>query len=106
MKAINGRSLLVFLTLVIGTVIGSSQTPKAASSESPFPVNRYQIVNNPNVRAGTFLLDTVTGRVWQLTGFSDLDGDPDAWLIKDRIDNDAQLAAWVSRHQPKKTAEK
>lgn len=30
-------------------------------------VGRYQIYMNPNIRADQYLLDTKTGRTWQLT---------------------------------------
>ena len=52
---------------------------------------RYQIVINPQARADTFLLDTATGRVWQLIKYGDLNGEPPAWQLMKRIDNDLDL---------------
>jgi len=52
----------------------------------PVPA-RYQIVFSPHVRADTFLLDTQKGRVWQMTKFSDLQGEPSAWAEMDVIDS-------------------
>lgn len=58
---------------------------------------RYQIIFNPSgVREDTFLLDTQTGKIWTPTKYTNVVGEPTAWVYEDRIDTDAQLAAWTS----------
>jgi hypothetical protein len=52
---------------------------------------RYQIIINPQARTDTFLLDTATGRVWQLVKYGDLNDEPSVWQQMNRIDNDADL---------------
>lgn len=56
---------------------------------------RYQIVFSPHVRADTYLLDTSTGMVWQLTQSTNLNDDPLAWRPMWRIDTDAQNEAFI-----------
>jgi hypothetical protein len=64
---------------------------------------RYQIVMHPTFRADQYLLDTATGQVWQLTKFSNLKGEPEAWKSMTRLDNDADYFAWLLS-KPSKTA--
>jgi hypothetical protein len=53
---------------------------------------------NPQSRADTFLLDTATGRVWQLVQYSDLKDTPPAWQLMKRIDNDLDLKKLQREH--------
>jgi len=63
--------------------------PRADQSTNASPAQgRYQIVMSPHNARDTFLLDTQTGRVWQLTMFSFLSDDPVVWNAMPRIDND------------------
>jgi hypothetical protein len=48
------------------------------------------------------LLDTATGKVWQLTKFDDLENGPTAWRYMDRLDNGSQLMEWAAQRTPKK----
>lgn len=66
-------------------------------------VGRYQIIFNPQVRADTFLLDTATGRIWQLTRFTDLKQEPSAWLYMSRLDNDQEVVIFGRGYQLKPT---
>jgi hypothetical protein len=69
------------------------------SSPSAVPYNgRYQIVQSPITARDTFLLDTQSGTVWQLTVMSSLKGEPAVWNIMRRIDNDADYAAVVGEY--------
>jgi hypothetical protein len=52
---------------------------------------RYQIIFNPQVRADTFMIDTATGRVWQMVKFTDLTDGPTVWQIMKRLDNEVDL---------------
>ncbi len=66
---------------------------------------RYQIVMSTIQGKNTFLLDTETGKVWQLTTFTFLQGDPETWRPMTKIDNDAEESRWVDT-QTRKTAPK
>jgi hypothetical protein len=85
--------------------------PAAGVSAQPTPgreFGRYQIFFSPHVRADTFLVDTQTGKVWQVVKYSDLEGDPNIWVPMDRVDNDAQLGQWMRgqtrKREPSKPA--
>lgn len=62
-----------------------------------FGPGRYQIVFNPNVRADTFLLDTATGRVWGHPSFTAYEGDPTAWQLEKRFDDEEE---WTHKKKP------
>lgn len=59
---------------------------------------RYQIVFSPHAARDTFMIDTATGQVWQLTKYMFLNSEPSAWEHMDRIDSDDAyrrfVAAW------------
>jgi hypothetical protein len=59
------------------------------------PQTRFQIFYSPHAARDTFLLDTTTGRVWQLTSFSDLTGQPSAWDLMTRIDSNEDLDKFI-----------
>jgi len=59
---------------------------------------RFQIAFSPHAARDTFLLDTTTGRVWQLTSFSYLDGEPVAWDLMTRIDNKDDFGRFIQEH--------
>ena len=50
---------------------------------------------HPQFRADQYLLDTATGQVWQLTKFSALKGEPEAWKYMQRLHNEIEMFAWV-----------
>jgi hypothetical protein len=62
-----GPSVLAFAILVSASGIAKAedQLPPGFTTVKP-ESGRYQIVNSTLVRADTFLLDTWTGRVWQI----------------------------------------
>lgn len=47
---------------------------------------RYQLVISQHARADTFLVDTLKGRVWQLTQLTDVPGEPVVWTEMAIID--------------------
>jgi hypothetical protein len=52
------------MCLVLASADASAQESRSdLFSQQP---GRYQIVMNPQIRADTFLLDTATGKIWQL----------------------------------------
>lgn len=72
--------LVVSFSGLFGTV-AAAQAPKPVASQG-----RYQIVISPHNARDTFLLDTETGRVWQLAVLSYLKGEPAVWDLMPRID--------------------
>ena len=82
--------------LAIGLGLAFAVASEALAQESRSDLfsqqpGRYQIVINPQARADTFLLDTATGRVWQLIIYGDLNGEPPAWQLMKRVDSDLDL---------------
>lgn len=67
--------------------------------------DRFQIFFAPRARADTFLLDKQTGKVWQLTKLTDIEGEPLVWNRMDRIDDNKSEHQYVLRHGVKETAE-
>jgi hypothetical protein len=78
------------LALVFGFVNEALAEESRSDLFSQQP-GRYQIIINPQTRTDTFLLDTATGRVWQLVKYNDLNNEPPAWQLMTRIDNDVDL---------------
>jgi hypothetical protein len=66
----NRLLLLCFLTVAVLFSYGFQQTAQAQTQELN---GRYKIFYSPIARTDTFLLDTQTGKVWQ--------------LVKDKDDN-------------------
>ena len=67
------------VTIVILTLLasfGAQSQEKGTERRPPDQYGRYVITFSPFARADSFLLDTQTGKVWQLTRFSDLEGEP------------------------------
>ena len=62
--------------------------------------SRFRIFFSPHARADTFLVDTQTGRVWQLMG---LNGEPSAWAPMTRLDNSEDQAAFARSHGVKRS---
>jgi hypothetical protein len=60
--------------------------PEGQPAEAAAP-GRFQIVASGQTRTGPFLLDTQTGRIWQLREFAGLQGSPVAWHEMTIIDD-------------------
>jgi hypothetical protein len=70
-----------------------------AQEGKPAPASgRYQILMSPHNARDTFLLDTETGRVWQLAVFSFLNDDPAVWDLMPRIDGPDDYDKVVKEH--------
>lgn len=89
------RSCAFVVTAWLYATCALAQEPSADSQPSTSQ-GRYVIVFSPLARADAFLLATETGRVWQLTVFTDVDGEPRVWKSMPRIDSDADLIEWLS----------
>jgi hypothetical protein len=106
------RTILIAALILLGTTFAvsaqdegkpTSATPwekyQTQSSPSATQYNgQYQIVQSPITARDTFLLDTQTGTVWQLTMMNFLNGEPVVWNIMRRIDNDGDYAALVAEY--------
>jgi hypothetical protein len=82
------------LCLVAGFI--SLLSGSAAAEESANQIGRYQIVTSNLAAKFTFLLDTVTGQVWQFAKYTDVNGDPELWEPMTRIDSAAALAELIN----------
>ncbi len=100
-------SLVRFYPELVGHLVASPKTeatatsqftlepPTAAPAKTPAPAGRYVIVFSPHVRADTYLLDTQEGRVWVHATFTDLKDEPDAWVYRDRLDDDIDKSVFA-----------
>jgi hypothetical protein len=99
--------------LIIGTFWIAANTPILAQESSNGPLDlpksdrqattssqqgRYQIIISPHAARDTFLLDTETGRVWQMTIFGFLNDEPVVWNAMPRIDNHDDYTKIVNEH--------
>jgi hypothetical protein len=71
--------------------------PVPTTSTQGYP--RYQIIFSPHLRADTFLLDTQKGRIWQMTKFTYVPGQPDAWNEMDIIDSQGEIGMTYSEFE-------
>jgi hypothetical protein len=70
-----------------------------AVAEEPAPApDRYRIVFSPHNRGEAFLLDSATGRVWQLVVYPDRAGNSSIWEWMDRVDNWDQMQVFFAEH--------
>ena len=68
----------------------------SSSAIGPLGVpGRYQIVQSPVNGQSVFLLDTITGKVWQLSRFVRLNTEPGAWQYMYRLDDEADIQAFA-----------
>jgi hypothetical protein len=89
------RSCVIVATAWLYSTCALAQETRTTSQPSTTQ-GRYVIVFSPLARADTFLLDTETGRVWQLTTYTDVAGEPRVWRNMLRIDSEADLIKWLS----------
>lgn len=96
--------ILVFALALLGIAYAQSTRPSLPNPQLQTAANggRFQIVMSAVTARNTFLLDTQTGKVWQLTQFSDLEDDPTAWMIQTRVGSDLDLTRFALSHKPKK----
>lgn len=85
------------LSPVESSTQANSSAIAATQGQAVTPANdrategRFQLVISPHLRADTFLIDTSTGRIWQMTEFSALEGKPVAWQEMTIIDDKGEL---------------
>lgn len=76
------QAILLIVILSVGTQ-SYALAKDAASSQN----GRFQLVFSPTTPTDKFLVDTQTGKVWQLARFTDVKGNPVVWQYMYRIDN-------------------
>ena len=81
----------------------AAQANAAPQPNVPVQSGRFQIFFSPHARAETFLVDTQTGKVWQLVKFTDVQGEPTVWNNMDRLDDDAQALEFFRQRGMKET---
>lgn len=86
MKSLFPISLIVFsfVSLYLGNRLLNIK-------EKEIKLGQYEIVINPNVGKFQYLLDKQNGKIWRLTQFTDLQGQPDVWCNMVRINNEDEL---------------
>lgn len=90
---INPRHICFAALLTLGSANAAEET--RPTPRAPEQYGRYVITFSPFARADTFLLDTETGKVWQLTKFTDLEGEPLVFKYLERVDSEAKLTEWA-----------
>jgi hypothetical protein len=82
------------LALALGFIATLSSS--ATAEEPANQIGRYQIISSNLAVKFTFLLDTVTGQVWQFAKYTDVNGDPELWEPMMRIDSAAALTELIN----------
>jgi hypothetical protein len=62
---------------------------------------RFVIVHSPFARADTMLIDTATGRTWELVKYTNLQDEPRVWIPVRQENTEADAIATVKAHPPK-----
>ncbi len=80
-------------TLLVAVLVAHGQDPSRPANDQRSKTfdGRFQIVMRDGLRADTFLLDTQEGMVWQMTQYTDVEGQPVLWLIMKRLDTEADV---------------
>src|SRR4051794_956769 len=73
--------------LLIPTFAVAQQSKPVSGASTSISGARYQIVMSPLTARDTFLLHTETCKVWQLTSFGGVQGEPVAWNYMEKIDD-------------------
>ena len=97
MKLLNVAVLLGLMLCILA--VGQSQqlSPKPAGQAGRYQISLYQ---GEMPRMNTFLLDTVTGRVWMMVSAPD---QTTFWEPMSKVDNEGEEAVFISRHSQKPT---
>lgn len=89
--------------LATGASFSQERTP---APRAPDQYGRFVVTFSPFARADTFLVDTQSGKVWQLTRYTDIQGDPLVFMPIERIDGDSQFETWLRRQRLKSDQDK
>ena len=88
------KSALFALILLSSTQAFAQAGPVGGSG-------RYVIVHSPHIQRDTVLLDTLTGKTWQLQEHAYREGTPVVWTPMYREDNPAEYAE-LQKYYPQK----
>lgn len=88
-----GGAMKAIFAALLGTALLS--TPVLAQQVQ---TGRYVILFSPLRGAATFLLDTATGKVWQDSTFTALNGKPEAWDYMQRLDTPQEEQAFMRQY--------
>lgn len=96
MRSLVFLGCLLLVAIPTGSVAWTWSTEDTVKAEPPqIELGRFQIVLSPNLGRHTFLLDSVTGEVWQLTKFTDVKGEPTVWDKMTKLDNFGQTLDFI-----------
>lgn len=98
-ERVGRRSPVCRAVLAIVGLLFMSRSPAQELTLDPpkqQQLGRYQIMMHPTFRGDQYLLDTVTGQIWQLTKFGSLQGEPLAWMPMTKINTDAEYRAFIT----------
>ena len=84
---------------IFAAVILCYSTGAAAQAGQVGGSGRFAIVHSPHTQKDTVLLDTATGKTWQLRTVANRTGEPDVWVPMARFDN-AEEKANLDRNYP------
>jgi hypothetical protein len=87
---------------VLFTLAVISSTQAFAQAGPVGGSGRYVIVHSPHVQRDTVLLDTVTGKTWQLQSHTFRESEPVVWTPMYREDNPAEYAELQKYYSIKK----
>jgi hypothetical protein len=90
MKILNAALLLGLMLCIFA--VGQSQ-PKSTGQTGRYQISLYQ---GEMPRMNTFLLDTMTGKVWVMVSAPD---QTTFWEPMYKVDNDSEEALFVSKHK-------
>ncbi len=96
MKFFNSAAVVLGLMLCIFAVGQSQQQPSKPAGQS----GRYQIslYQGEMPRMNTYLLDTMTGKVWMMVSAPD---QTNFWEPMDKVDNDGEEMVFIRTHHAK-----
>lgn len=90
----------LLFAILLAPLVARGQEPRPAA-QPPANYGRFVIVFSPYARADTFLLDTQTGKTWQLAKYTDVLGEPLVWQYLSKFDNEADLLQWMIQQKTK-----
>jgi len=96
---------LMLMAFMLCSVCRGQTTPQQPQPAKTGQVGRFQLVlyQGELPRMNTYLLDTVTGKIWMMVAAPD---ESTFWEPMQRVDNDLEEAIFIGKHQKKKDPEK
>lgn len=89
--------VLVFCLSTLAAAQTKAPQPKVTLAQPQIQAGRYQMFVNTELGVnGTFLLDTQTGKLWHRVQFTDIAGQPFAWVPQLKFDSEQEVQAWAS----------